>query len=1108
MNPHGHVLEQVAETPILAQLNFATKQRYRFHAFYHPYVCAFINELNRHGVDGMLQRPVQIQPEMFAPVAPGKSAGVEPLVFRTKYEPDGVSPQIVEEPYPKENVDFEEDGAYAQYNWELFFHAPLLIADRLGKNQRHEHARRWFHFIFDPTDMSGAPAPQRYWRTKPFFERTREGYEREHIVYILKLLAAGADPQQEAQLTAEEKEDLARFEKAVARWQNDPFKPHLVARLRTTAFQKTVVMKYLDNLIAWGDQLFRRDTLESINEATQLYVLAAEILGRKPETVPARARPRVQTYNTLEPHLDVLGNALVQIEDFIEPSALPVSAADAPAVPTLPAMLYFCVPKNDKLLGYWDIVADRLFKIRHCMNIEGVVRQLPLFEPPIDPALLVKAAAAGVDLESVLDDVSAAVPLYRFNVLAQKATELCGEVKALGAATLAALEKRDAEVLALLRAQHETSLLAAVEAVKSQQLKEAEQNLVALRASRQMPIGRWLHFQKLLGVQSPQVPKEGDNVPEVAASAHMRMEDEDGVKMIPFESEELYQLEEALQDNERASALEIAANVVHVIPEFAVASKPFGLGIEVTTGGTSWGLALSALASRYRFDATEAGHMATEAAKLAGYALRGHDHVLQTNQAAREIMQIDKQIIASELRVKIATKELANHRQQMEDAQKVEETLRDKYTNQELYGWMLGQLASVHFQSYQLAYDLARKAERAFRHELGVKDSNFIQFGYWDSLKKGLLAGERLSQNLKRMEVAYLDKHRREFEVTKHVSIAQLDPLALVMLRQTGVCVVSLPEALFDLDYPGHYMRRIKSVSVSIPCVAGPYAGVSCTLSLLRSSVRHSEVLGGDKKYARQDEDRRFTDSMGAIQSIATSSGQNDTGMFELNFRDERFLPFEGAGAISEWRIELPTAFRPFDYDTIADVVLHVKYTARAGGGVLAQQATNELEGTLNEYVRTEGQTGLARLLSVRHELPTAWHQFLNPGPGGGIQKLSLPLGRERFPFIFNNKKLTIGAIEFFLKVKPEFATTHNESTIKLVVAVGTEAPTPENANAEALLALAPWAGMLRAARTFEDPAGVWTVHAWREGGETQVERIDATALEDLILICHYTVAP
>src|SRR5260370_1972981 len=54
---------------------------------------------------------------------------------------------------------------------------------------------------------------------------------------------------------------------------------------------------------------------------------------------------------------------------------------------------YFCIPQNDKLLGYWDTVEDRLFKIRHCMNIEGVVRQLPLFEPPTDPALLVRATA-------------------------------------------------------------------------------------------------------------------------------------------------------------------------------------------------------------------------------------------------------------------------------------------------------------------------------------------------------------------------------------------------------------------------------------------------------------------------------------------------------------------------------------------------------------------------------------------------------------------------------------------------------------------------------------------------------------------------------------------
>ena len=102
------------------------------------------------------------------------------------------------------------------------------------------------------------------------------------------------------------------------------------------------------------------------------------------------------------------------------------------------------MPQNDKLLGYWDTVADRLFKIRHCMNIEGVVRQLPLFEPPIDPALLVRARGGRAELADVLNDITASLPNYRFTVMLQKARELSAEVN-LGAALLAAIEKKDAE---------------------------------------------------------------------------------------------------------------------------------------------------------------------------------------------------------------------------------------------------------------------------------------------------------------------------------------------------------------------------------------------------------------------------------------------------------------------------------------------------------------------------------------------------------------------------------------------------------------------------------------------------------------------------------------
>ena len=48
--------------------------------------------------------------------------------------------------------------------------------------------------------------------------------------------------------------------------------------------------------------------------------------------------------------------------------------------------------------------------------------------------------------------------------------------------------------------------------------------------------------------------------------------------------------------------------------------------------------------------------------------------------------------------------------------------------------------------------------------------------------------------------------------------------------------------------------------------------------------------------------------------------------------QDERYLPFEGAGVISKWRIELPKEFRQFDYDTISDVVVRVRYTSVDGG--------------------------------------------------------------------------------------------------------------------------------------------------------------------------------
>jgi hypothetical protein len=323
---------------------------------------------------------------------------------------------------------------------------------------------------------------------------------------------------------------------------------------------------------------------------------------------------------------------------------------------------------------------------------------------------------------------------------------------------------------------------------------------------------------------------------------------------------------------------------------------------------------------------------------------------------------------------------------------------------------MQGEISKTYYECYKFAFDIAKKAEQTMKHELMRKelaDMNFIKFNYWDSGRKGLLSGEALYLDLKRMEMAYHDHNKREYEMTKHVSLQQLNPNALLQLKATGSCEITIPEWLFDMDGPGHYMRRIKTVSLSIPCVTGPYTSVNCTLSLLKSTVRQSSLLK-DGVYGRdlEGEDDRFKDYFGAIQSIVTSSGQNDSGLFETNLRDERYLPFEGAGAESTWKLELPGDFKQFDYNTISDVILHLLYTAREGGA-LKSEAVKQID----DIVKDAEASGLARSFSLKHDFPTEWHDFIISTED---DDLSIVIKKDHFPYIAQGFDINISKIQLF----------------------------------------------------------------------------------------------
>ena len=380
--------------------------------------------------------------------------------------------------------------------------------------------------------------------------------------------------------------------------------------------------------------------------------------------------------------------------------------------------------------------------------------------------------------------------------------------------------------------------------------------------------------------------------------------------------------------------------------------------------------------------------------------------MLQSNLAARELMQIGRQIISSLIAEQIAHHEYLNIQKQIEQSQEVDRFLREKFTNEELHAWMQGEISRLYYEYYRFAFDTARKAEKTMKQELmrpEVDATDYIKFNYWDGGRRGLLSGEALYLDVKRMEMAYHENNKREYELTKHVSLRQLNPLALLALKATGTCEVTVPEWVFDLDNPGHYMRRIKNVSLSIPSVTGPYTSLSCTLSLLKSSLRKSPLLKDDEYQRQGSEDDRFVDYFGTIQSIVTSSGNNDSGMFETNLRDERLLPFEGAGAESTWRLELPAEFRQFDYTTISDVILHVRYTARQGGNTLrdgARQHMRELIGKANE-------AGLAVVFSLKHDFPSEWHRF-----SSGTNDFVAIVKRDHFPYFTQGNEIAIDALQ------------------------------------------------------------------------------------------------
>jgi hypothetical protein len=946
--------------------------RYFFHRFHNAFTRLFWHQLGSGGFPLLYDRSLQLNPDKIDPSGADVfsfQSTYSPVLSRVRWDHDDVTGQ------DREFLDFSYNAPFSVYNWELFFHIPLYIAELLKQNQQFEDALAWFHYIFDPTRPGTDPAPKRFWIPKPLYDLNSSEILAERINNLLEAVNQG-----DANAVAQ-----------VESWRNDPFNPFLLADQRPVAYMKRTVMSYLDLLTEWADNLFASESREALSEATLLYTIASEILGPQPAAITPPQHID-ESYDQLEPKLDAFANAMVDIENVIGGSGGGPGSGDG-GLPT-PQTFYFKIPPNDQLLKYWKTIADRLLKLRHCQNLAGQELQLALFDAPIDPGLLIKAQAAGVDIGSVLSDVSVALPNYRFTSLYTQALDFVNAVRAYGALLLAALEKKDADQLAVLLATNQQQLLQAGDQISEWQVEQAQNAIAVLEENLTLGNQRLNYFND-----------QKDSTINAAEYVGLSLS---GASILL---------------NGSIALIESLAAGAHLIPFFTLGVSGFGGSPEadMKEGGLNFGHGGQAAAAAVKAIADTLDKGASLANAIGKFQHTHDDWHEKAAEAQTDIDHSNQQIAGAQIALEIAQQNQTNHQLQIDQLQKQIDFLTGKFTNQDLYDWMVGQLADTYFQSYKLAYRLCKQVERCYRFETGIQDSSFIQFGYWDSLHKGLLAGETLNHDLRRMQSSYLDANSRRFEISRFVSLAAVNPSALQQLLVTGACDFDLPESLFDSDYPGHYNRHLLRVSVTVVYPSpGKFDNVKATLTLTRNKVRVSTDTGSGYAENPVGSDSRFLYTYGSVpQKIAMGNAQDDPGLFltalNNNLSDPRYLPFENAGAISSWHFEMQEASNEIDLSTVGDLVLHVYYTAVDGGEAFkgAVQAENAANLPTNGVKVFSAQNDFsAPAATAANPFPqTPWQAFLSAPAAGSDQLLTLGLQPGKFPPWTRGKTITVTTI-------------------------------------------------------------------------------------------------
>lgn len=912
--------------------------------------------------------------------------------FASRYQPTNA----VRDPYPPTEVDFSADGPCAIYNWELFAHLPLLCSRKLRERGLPEAAQELINLaLLAPTIDSADLSPERVWRSPALADAPLQRIE------DLFAALSGEDSHQA---------DLAR--QLIAESVRHPFEPSRLVALMPGLLRSVVFRECCDNTFAIVDQLIREGTREAGDTATIHLLQLSALLGLEPQLIHPPADREPKSFADLRADLDESGNAALEdlelefpyVTERIDEASGRETALDGLTMP------YFCIPANEQLLGYWKEVAQRYFVINH--------RVLPLYAPPIDPAILVRAAAAGVSIGDVLRDINAPPSNHRFEYVLRRALSVCNDARSLAAAWTNAQDQLDNETLTVRQATNALALLDDLVAIREGHVDDARQQREVLLAARSIAEARVRYSQRLLGLEQdvadfdsghPYEPPEiNHRSPQIVTTGE--------IPMLAEEAQELEETKAASDHQNIANIVDLSASALRWVPNTSAEFEPWGIGVAVSFGGAELGDAGALVASGFRALAAAHAAQAERAGRLAGHIRRDMQSTHELDTAHRDLTQIDRQIAAAEMRIALAETELENHRRQVQRARdELDFHRRIKLRGLDLRRAAESQLRALYRAMVDLATTLAKQAERSYQRELAIHDSNLIRSSPNDGTLESLGA-DRLLMQLRSLEQAYHDGDEREIAQIIHVSLRQTDPMALLAFRQDGIAFFDLSEQHADRWAAGFTHRRIRRVEMTIPATTGPYSSVNCRLTLLRHELRVTNDLRSPHYLDSDGDDDRFAVGFGS-ESIVTSNGRADTGTFDFQLANGQYAPFELAGLTTRWIIEMLPDQDRIDRSTINDVILTISYTCRDAGPAFSDAVRAQLE--MEDRPRPPASLGPIaperhiQLFEVRHQFPDAWATYLRTG------ELRLNLKHDHFSHIRPGATISVDEIWFTDAVSP-----------------------------------------------------------------------------------------